>query len=155
VLEDEEPAAIFRRLRGLEVREEALEGLWEGVAAGIAAEPAAARAASSDAPRIRRAGLLGFGAGAAAVIVALAVGWQAGFRSRTGPWSDAGARSGTQAAAARTETDAGTATEAASSSACPESIASLALTREECLALFGTPIEAPFERIEALDLRGL
>lgn len=140
-LEGADPSFLFRRLRVEAAPEGAFDGLWDSIEAQIQDPPATAAGRVPRAPRLAFFG--GAAAAAACLVIAVLV-------ARRSPAPHEG-----EATPERGPVVSTTATDP-----CPTALAaSLRLTRDECLALYGNPIaasEPPAVLIsESLDLRGL
>lgn len=147
-LEAADASFLFRRLRGEAAATGVLDGLWDDIAAEIRDLPAGGGDASRPAwnARLLLAGV------AAALAVVLSLGWMA----RPGQLDGAGMASAQPGGLA----PARPSPSSAPADPCPAVVAaSLRLTREECAALYGGPIEAgePAQVLvsASFDLRGL
>ena len=140
-LEGADSSFLFRRLRLEAAPEGVFDGLWDSIEAEIQGPPSTA---AGRAPRPPRLAFFGGAAAAAACLVIVVL------LARRSPAPHEGEDKPNRAAVAST-----TATDP-----CPTALAaSLRLTRDECLALYGNPIAAPEPPAvlisESLDLRGL
>lgn len=124
VLEAQDPTRVFRRLRGLRVREERWEGFWDGIRAEMR-RPQEDGEPTPELPSTRQptrhGGRLRGLAAAAVVVACAAVAWTA-LRPDEKP-SVAAGRPGTSTTAPGSGTE---------TIPCPPAMAHLNLTRREC-----------------------
>lgn len=134
ILEAEDPVFLFRRLRDQPAPAGTWDGFWEALAPRLESRPRRRSRFVADFARV------------AAVIVAGSI--LVLFATRIPPIGGDTADLAVDAASGPSAGDP-----------CPASVASLRLTRDECLALFGAPIEPAeppqFVISESMDLRGL